>query len=203
MLIVLFLLLTNIAYAGEKSVQGTSINPDSGISRSTESISSEDEGGVNRGALQDEKVDPKDWKRYLAMVERRRLVLQTDVINNGVEESFIAKLELKRKPWFSLFVWESTIFIYPKELFDRKCMFQVFIDKNNFVWGESGPYGTSNIPGHYVNRQVFQYIFTESVDKFNFEKRQQNSKEITLLLKGLSECIDSVSHVKIETRVSK
>jgi hypothetical protein len=156
---------------------------------------------VPKRTEEQEKKLQEEWKQYLQKVETIRRQKEAAVEKDGIEKNFLAAVDLKEKPWISVFVWEDVAVLYPKTVFDKNCVFQVFYNKNEFVWDSSGVYTSNEHPEKKIEWGKFVEIETYPSKAFDLLKKDIH--HLNLRVKGLPLCVEEIDYIKIETRSSK
>lgn len=148
-----------------------------------------------------ERKFQEEWKQYLQKVETIRRQKESALEKDGIEKNFIAAVDLKKKPWISIFVWKDVAVLYPKTFFDQNCAFQVFYNNNEFVWDAHGVYTSNEHREKKIEWGKFVEIVTYPSKAFDLLKKGAN--HLNLRVKGLPLCVEEIDYIKIETRSSK
>jgi hypothetical protein len=156
---------------------------------------------VPKRSKEQEKKLQEEWGQYLQKVETIRRQQESALEKDGIEKNFIAAVDLKKKPWISIFVWEDVAVLYPKTFFDQNCAFQVFYNNNEFVWDAHGIYMSNEHREKKTEWGKFVEIVTYPSKAFDLLKKGAN--HLNLRVKGLPLCVEEIDYIKIETRSSK
>jgi hypothetical protein len=147
-----------------------------------------------------EKKIQEEWNQYIEKVKSMRRQKESALEKGGVEKFFVADVDLKKKPWISVFVWEDVAVLYPKTVFDKNCAFQVFYNKNEFVWDSHGVYWSQK---HPEKEKTENFIEVVTYPSEAFDLLKKDIHHLNLRVKGLPLCVEAIDYIKIETRSSK